>query len=571
MTSITSIPKNEPLSHAPLVSLIFIFSLWLLALGVSLWPACLNSQPPIHDAIGYASKAKNVWESILSMRQLDLLSTQPTSRPPGTVLVSYPFGYTNNTQGFYFRSVFIPCALFGFAAFLTCVVGRWDNSKTKIFPLAISVCATTLPLFYQFQLGSFFVGYWGLVDGFIGSASAIAMAFLLVRIRKCQRATRFFGLCIASACIYIKPAGIFVFVICAGMYLLLQSIWVIREEKKFVQNIALDFSLVALAACLLLPAFLSPYLGNENFASAQVAVGILKSEASQKLSLYWSLNAIFHLLGWIPAFLLTLAVGAGLFSIIRLRGGERVDVLILLFFAFVWFSCGLAFLLNSSLSQVRYTFPFWLPAIICITAIAAHAKNLICDKPVATLLVGLIFIQTAGLLDQLLNYQDKNRPSILAGWNTRSKDIPELIPFYAWLSSQSQKNKEKKLIFYNAAQDQTSTILASAITYDAMVLKRFQQGGFFLKTRSPVNWKRPSGLYVQELSDVNFIMVPKSPIMSRGSSPSNSLEKLQNELTKNPKELTGLTQAAIGDNIVIYEVTDRNKYLNWLYSLFPAT
>jgi hypothetical protein len=90
MNSITEkeLLGNQSSKWLPLV----ILALWFLALGSFLWPACNSAQPPLYDAASYAAKGKYVWASIAEGKFMTLLATPPSIRPPGTVLMSYPFG-----------------------------------------------------------------------------------------------------------------------------------------------------------------------------------------------------------------------------------------------------------------------------------------------------------------------------------------------------------------------------------------------------------------------------------------------------------------------------------------------
>jgi pimeloyl-ACP methyl ester carboxylesterase len=566
-SEINSLDRKQSLNNV--ATGVAIFAVWLLALGVFLWPACSSPLPPIYDAIGYVAKGKNVWESLIAQGNLDLLDVQPTIRPPGTILMSYPLGYSEGTHGFYFRSIFIPACLFGLAILYVTSGTVNRTPQSLIFPISASICGTTLPLFFQFSLaGTMFVGYWGLVDSFIGGVAAVAVALLISSFGRYGRWSRFAGLCLAALCIYIKPAGALVFGVCAAIFLIMEGVVSLRERERLPKAVIRSGVSIALAGLLLAPAFLSPYLGAENLESGRVAVGILKSELYQNLTLDWSLKAAFHLLGWIPTALIGLALGAGVVSCFALRGKDRTDQLVLLLFVSIWFVAGLIYLLNTSFNQVRYAFAFWLPAVVCTVAIAARSRDFLKCKPLATAVMGLVAVHAFSLLDQLLNYGVAPRPSAIAGWNTRVMEIPELEPFHSWLSEESQQNRSKR-VFFNAAQGNPAIILNSAILYDFMVEKRYQRDGFYLEVRSLVNWIRPSGIYFQELADVDYILANVTPVSAEASALSRQLAKLQDGLAQVPVEKHGLVPVRLGPNIMVYEVVGRADFLQWLEAMFP--
>lgn len=95
--------------NLPLFSMILALTL----LGIVLFNhVSLTQQAPIWDALGYAQKGKNFWDAIRHGKWFNPLNLEPSYRPPGTVLMSYPFGFSENPHGFYFRSLFIPVVLF---------------------------------------------------------------------------------------------------------------------------------------------------------------------------------------------------------------------------------------------------------------------------------------------------------------------------------------------------------------------------------------------------------------------------------------------------------------------------
>lgn len=92
---------------------LFMFFLAMIMLGIILFRhISLSQQPPMGDAFSYWIKAKNFWSSVGQNKWFNPLNIEPTFRPPGTVLMSYPLGFLENPHGFYFRSIFLPITLF---------------------------------------------------------------------------------------------------------------------------------------------------------------------------------------------------------------------------------------------------------------------------------------------------------------------------------------------------------------------------------------------------------------------------------------------------------------------------
>jgi len=133
--------------HLPFLSLL----LALTVLGVAVFShVSLSQQPPSQDAVQYFVKAKNFWDSISQRKWFNPLNIEPTFRPPGTIVVSYPFGFSEGFHGYYFRSIFLPIVLFVFALW---IAAKPSCSTLKSKWLLVSLCLafSTLPLFYHFE------------------------------------------------------------------------------------------------------------------------------------------------------------------------------------------------------------------------------------------------------------------------------------------------------------------------------------------------------------------------------------------------------------------------------------
>src|SRR5262249_31628224 len=126
----------------------------------------------------YYWKAYDLWVAIDRGQWFNPLNVEPTSRPPGTVLMSYPWGFDKDPRGFYFRSIFLPAVLMILAP-LVAAGGRSGPESQRRWPAAaLAILASTPSLFYYFALGPQdpFVSYWGLVDGFLSGVGALAAA-----------------------------------------------------------------------------------------------------------------------------------------------------------------------------------------------------------------------------------------------------------------------------------------------------------------------------------------------------------------------------------------------------------
>src|SRR5260370_11755594 len=93
---------------------------WVVFLGFAIWhDAKKSTMPPTYDALVYFEKGRNVWQHLKHKTFINPLNVDPSYRPPGTVLMSFPFGSHDAFRGFYFCSVYIPilgCAIAAYRA-----------------------------------------------------------------------------------------------------------------------------------------------------------------------------------------------------------------------------------------------------------------------------------------------------------------------------------------------------------------------------------------------------------------------------------------------------------------------
>jgi hypothetical protein len=194
--------------HLPFLSLFLALSV----LGIVLYNhVSLSEQMPFFDQLAYVQKAKNFWHSVEQHKFLNPLNLEPSTRPPGTILMSYPLGFSENVHGFYFRSIFIPIVLFVSALW---IVARPAASEAKVKWLLASLCLafSTMPLFYQFEMGINVpaIAYWGLVDTLFASMAALATAIVIRGIQRLSVGLSIFGIFVSAFCLLVKPAGIIV-------------------------------------------------------------------------------------------------------------------------------------------------------------------------------------------------------------------------------------------------------------------------------------------------------------------------------------------------------------------------
>src|SRR5262245_44820040 len=85
---------------------------WLAYVGMMVWQHAAHSvQTPLYDPLEYLQKAMNFWRAVDDGKIADAFKVAPLVRPHGTIVMSYPFGFTPAYGGYFFRSIFLPVLL----------------------------------------------------------------------------------------------------------------------------------------------------------------------------------------------------------------------------------------------------------------------------------------------------------------------------------------------------------------------------------------------------------------------------------------------------------------------------
>ena len=271
-----------------------VLLLWILFVGWALWyqHAQHSQQPPLYDAWGYYFKAHNLWIKIHQAKLFNPFNVEPSFRPPGTVLMAYPFGFDTDYRGFYFRSIFFPIGLLCLAV----VVGGYRrelDSRSKWHLVLLAAFLSTLPCFYYFELapGVPAPHYWGLVDHFLAGIAALAAACAVRSVWTRSLAWTGLAAVLSSFCLLIKPSGILIMMLIGLTWLgltalQLKSVWRSPDERKSMVRWLLRGMLIFAVPYLvvLAGAFSSQYLSPKNLAYGSAIVGILQLETESMVS-----------------------------------------------------------------------------------------------------------------------------------------------------------------------------------------------------------------------------------------------------------------------------------------------
>jgi hypothetical protein len=165
--------------------------------------------PPIYDPMAYYTKGAMVWREWSSGRLVNPLNVGPTFRPPGTMLLTSPLGFSPNFRGFFFRSIYVPIVVF-VVAFWVLAESQVRQPRQRWANLVGALMLASLPMFYQFERNSALTSPsdWGYMDCFLGALAALATALLLVSVRRCSTGIAAMGVFVGALTLLVKPAGL---------------------------------------------------------------------------------------------------------------------------------------------------------------------------------------------------------------------------------------------------------------------------------------------------------------------------------------------------------------------------
>lgn len=497
--------------------LILLF-IWILFLGCSLWQhAQFSQQPPIYDAFSYYEKAHNFWSQIEQRKWVNPFNVEPTFRPPGTIVMSYPFGFDADYRGFYFRSTFLPIALF-ILAFVICGYRRDLDEINKWHLMLFTAFFTTMPCFYHFEISPIIPSpdTWGLVDNFLAGVAALATASTVRSVWTRSYFWLTIGATLASFCLLIKPTGIFVMMLVGLSWFSLSVIelklaWPSHEKLTKVFRRLLVGSVIFLAFYLLVIAcsFSSHYLSAHNLEYGQAAIVIMQKE----LALSWTvLRSLIHdELGYPVIVLFCLIVLAGVSYLSRtykqnqwwsqpvLIGLSCTSCGTLLFGVWFWiFGSGGA-------SQLRYFIPFvlmtaifaFLPTLVTLRALGRWKRAVLLAIMIPPIInIGMLLLQR----DPPVKWQTWTGVNLGTG-------TPDAISVQAQnFVSKVTHDGDVNILVYSFSMGYEDCAFTAAVQYSGLTMQQPIRALI-----RPVDWQRPTTFRRNELFDADYWLFKPEP------------------------------------------------------------
>jgi hypothetical protein len=492
--------------------------LWLLVVGVALWQrAQAAAQPPAYDAATYFQKARNVWAGLRARPVVNPFNAPPTVRPPGTVLVTGPFGFNPDFRGFYFRSVFLPIVAFALALHIaawTRTLGRWGQWDLVF----ATIFLTAWPMFYHLEPveGVYWPQHWGLVDSFLSGIAAIGAAAILRSPRYVSAAFLIVGAVAGALCVSIKPAGLLILILLAAAWLYLMLVALRNEElsvRKHKFQTLFYFGLFLFGgvfAAVWLACYRTEYFSGQNIQFGKTAVQLLKQESVYPyFPLFTKIRSTFGYATFVSLGILFLFMVA---SPRRAKSGfQRADVVVrrgcfvgLLYLAvggwFWWVSTGGDIL--------RYFFPFTLMAVVTFMPAVLETLSVM-PFPWRVLLWGVWLIPAMGLLVLLLRTSPAPQWERAWGINLSSGEYGAEV-HQAQQLVQELRSAKRDAFVYSFASGQATSAFESVSTFESTVHP--DQKNFYV--RLPVDWQNIPAYDVDGIVNSDYVLF--SPIQDHG-------------------------------------------------------
>lgn len=356
---------------------LLLLAAWVCAVGWFMWTRAQQSiTPPGPDPLSYMQKAKNTWENARQGFPMNPLKVEQPLRPPGTTLISFPFGYDGDHRAFYFRTVFIPFLVWTLAVLLACwpIAGQWGRSG--LWPVVgAAILFGANPFFFQFESHTNAIVAWGFMDQALGACAGFAMAAVRRSTQTRSRILLAIGVLMACFSLMVKPTGSLVLLFTAAYFVGSECLRILRiaPSERRRESSLLIFGMAAfliMGGGLTLLSLKSPYIGGgtkEKMIEALKFLRVLSNGVSWRDAVRMRYSFL-GLQGLLPAVAILTTMAVHTFR--GKKPSDRFDI------AFLMSLLGLGYLLHMLLlggaSQMRYYSPFVFMGLAILLGWAAR-------------------------------------------------------------------------------------------------------------------------------------------------------------------------------------------------------
>ena len=493
---------------------LLVLFLWVCFIGVTIWQHAQQSlQPPIYDAYTYFQKAYNFWTEWHQLKPFNPFNVPPTLRPPGTVLMSYPFGFDADFRPFYFRSVFLPIFFISLAVVISGYHRKLDvQDKWNLLLVAVFVSVT--PCLYLFEVSQNFAVFecWGMVDGFLSGVAALAASAIVRSIFAQSLGWLVLAAVLSSLCLTIKPSGMLVMMLIGltwfGLgFVKLMLVWNAEEKRrKILRWMAMGMIILAIPyVATFAVSSSSEYLSVQNLAFGRAVIVMMKNE----FVLSWSelSNAIrlggpgYPFIVWYVGIMILIihsfwrSFKDGVLSAKAELVGLTVGASIALLFG-IWF-----WLFGSGgVNQTRFVIPFIFMAVVFSLPAILMAMREINGWKLA-LLAGFMLVPPMNMAMLLPQRHPSLAWQLKTGVNLTS-GAAENEPVYDQAKSFAKevKNEGRNITIYSFTRLPVDSFIQSTIDYWRITMPPMPD----VKIFRPVDWVRPSTFHLDEMLAADY-------------------------------------------------------------------
>lgn len=541
-----------------------VTTLWLAVIAVGLGLAArLATEPPVWDALSYVQKAFLFWQAVDAHNYINPFKLPMTLRPPGTILMSYPFGWSADFRWFYFRSCFIPITLLAAAVY----IAGWSRQLTPRGQWALAALALALagmPILYQFQSNDdlLITANWGLVDGFIGGVTAIAAAAALRSAATRSIAWAVVAAVAAGFSLWIKPSGLGVMAVTGIAWLILVGTSIQWNAATLKHDAAsrrlalfgLIAAIVVYAAAIGL-AFTSEYFSADNIAFGQRALEVLQTEYNSQITVgllgalmrasFGYVLPLLVLLGLIAAFSDRLNRGAASAALVSLVAG-------------LWFWLGL-----TDATQIRYFLPFGVAAFILLVPALVHWAQSTQSRT-AYIAASIAVLPTLAVTVLLLSPAAPEPWQRALGVNLQASKFAAENQLAADLLTRLKDEGRKTAFAYLPGSPASLRNLQAVWDYAKVTRPDLPQ----VTALIPTDWQRLSTVRAEDILRCDYIAVEsvrdlaaRDKILARRDVPDfPSLIQLVSAWMSTLEDADGVAVAAVTPRIKLLRITDRGQF-----------
>jgi hypothetical protein len=485
-----------------------ILLLWLIIIGILVWQrVCESQQPPLYDALSYLQKAKSFWDNVSQGWIENPLNLVQPERPPGTVLLSYPFGFTSDYRGFLFRTVFVPFVIWVVALLVAIIPIGTKKTHQTFWPVMFAIFLLgPMPFFFQFEIPT--QAYWGMMDGFLAALAALAVACAGRSLIQKSIIWIVLAAFFATLCLLVKPSGSLVLLLTTTFWSGGAFIVLFNSDFKS-RSKAVRFWLLGTTIFIVLGGTVSwiclhsKYLSPEVVSFYRQATAILQSEQARSFTFQFIKSTTTSLFG--PQFLIAVVAIVLIYRVkitnFRVQVSDWIFLTASLLFILVggWF-----WIFASGIAQLRYFYPFALMFIVPFVFISFRrlvAMEFVIPRSVLWSL-SIVSILPALNLVLLLSVQNPNAQwQNISGVSMNVRSNGAGVTIAKNLQKEINSTNESPLVYLISY----SSEITSFSCY-GWYQKIINPGLPYFSTRQPIDWQRPTTYRISEILEADYVI-----------------------------------------------------------------